>query len=598
MGIEKEISGIYEIINLKNNKRYIGSSRNIKHRWNCHKSELRKNEHENNHLQNAWNLYKEDCFKFQIIKEIEDNEKLLLDEERKEIAKYDWDTELYNENKLIGKPPTLRGENHPKAILNEKQVKELREKYHSNKDISMVDLGEEYKVTPRTIQAVIANRSWKNDEYTPINNQYRNYYAGKNDVLKTTLSQFIDKSKLIHGDAYDYSKVNYINNVTKILIICSIHGEFTQIPSAHTSGKGCKKCGNIKNTTRKRYTFESMVKTAISIHGEGKYEYPIQEIDSRINIKIFCITHQEYFFQRMNSHLQGKGCPKCGNLTKGKNTKNIKKINTDNILSCIIKYISSVSTTAIEFIDECSIIVKNINLIIQLNKLNNKYNKNEIAEKTFEHRKNGLSIFHIYDDEWGQKQNIIKSMISYRMGIISNTISARKTEICLLSKEEGEIFFDTSHISGNTRANIYIGLKYNNCIVAAISFREPIQKNKYGEQTIEIARFANALNTTVNGGFQKLLKYSENYLKSQQFNNILTYADLRFGEGKVYEKAGFTYEGHTNCDYWYTDGIKRYNRFKFRANPEKGLTEAQVAEAAGVHKIYGCGSNIYTKKLL
>ena len=57
---------------------------------------------------------------------------------------------------------------------------------------------------------------------------------------------FILKSKLKHGDKYDYSKVNYIDNVTKVKIICPIHGEFEQKPQHHKRGSECKKCANIK----------------------------------------------------------------------------------------------------------------------------------------------------------------------------------------------------------------------------------------------------------------------------------------------------------------------------------------------------------------
>jgi hypothetical protein len=43
-------------------------------------------------------------------------------------------------------------------------------------------------------------------------------------------TEFIDKSTKVHGDLYDYSNVEYINNHTKVVIICKKHGEFTQTP--------------------------------------------------------------------------------------------------------------------------------------------------------------------------------------------------------------------------------------------------------------------------------------------------------------------------------------------------------------------------------
>jgi hypothetical protein len=61
-----------------------------------------------------------------------------------------------------------------------------------------------------------------------------------------TTEDFIEKAKNKHGNKYDYSKVNYINNITKVNITCPIHGNFEQTPQHHKRGSGCKKCGNIK----------------------------------------------------------------------------------------------------------------------------------------------------------------------------------------------------------------------------------------------------------------------------------------------------------------------------------------------------------------
>lgn len=57
------------------------------------------------------------------------------------------------------------------------------------------------------------------------------------------VEKFIEDARKIHGDRYDYSKVNYINNKTKVCIICPIHGEFWQSPISHINGKhGCPTC--------------------------------------------------------------------------------------------------------------------------------------------------------------------------------------------------------------------------------------------------------------------------------------------------------------------------------------------------------------------
>lgn len=58
-------------------------------------------------------------------------------------------------------------------------------------------------------------------------------------MIKITTEKFITKANLIHSYKYDYSKVDYINSKTKVIIICKQHDEFTQIPGSHMKGHGC-----------------------------------------------------------------------------------------------------------------------------------------------------------------------------------------------------------------------------------------------------------------------------------------------------------------------------------------------------------------------
>jgi very-short-patch-repair endonuclease len=75
---------------------------------------------------------------------------------------------------------------------------------------------------------------------------YKCGYDKNSKYFSSTTNEFIEKSKLIHGDKYDYSKTNYVNAKNKITIVCRIHGEFTQTPTNHLSGKGCKLCSESK----------------------------------------------------------------------------------------------------------------------------------------------------------------------------------------------------------------------------------------------------------------------------------------------------------------------------------------------------------------
>ena len=61
-------------------------------------------------------------------------------------------------------------------------------------------------------------------------------------MAKLSNELFIDRANLVHNNKYLYSKCNYVNPDTKIIITCLIHGEFSQLPYGHLSGRGCKSC--------------------------------------------------------------------------------------------------------------------------------------------------------------------------------------------------------------------------------------------------------------------------------------------------------------------------------------------------------------------
>lgn len=69
MPYKNKIVGIYKIVNSINNKCYVGSAVNMKHRFSVHKNLLNNNKHYNKHLQSSWNKYGSDVFSFELIEE-------------------------------------------------------------------------------------------------------------------------------------------------------------------------------------------------------------------------------------------------------------------------------------------------------------------------------------------------------------------------------------------------------------------------------------------------------------------------------------------------------------------------------------------------
>ena len=122
--------------------------------------------------------------------------------------------------------------------------------------------------------------------------------------------EFIHKASLIHGDKYDYSKVEYVNCHTKCMITCKFHGDFLQRPNGHLVGKGCKKCATNLTSDKRRSNSVEFIEKSKEIHGD-KYDYSkVEYVNSNTKVTIICKIHGE-FIQKPNNHLLGKGCCKC-----------------------------------------------------------------------------------------------------------------------------------------------------------------------------------------------------------------------------------------------------------------------------------------------
>ena len=133
-----------------------------------------------------------------------------------------------------------------------------------------------------------------------------------------TVSDFITKARSVHGDRYDYSKVKYEAAHKKVCIICPEHGEFWQTPSGHLSGRRCPKCAKTYMDTK------FFIEKAKKIHG-NKYDYSKTEyVKDKVKVCIICPEHGE-FWQDPSSHLSGCGCPKCGGSKKLSNEEFIAK---------------------------------------------------------------------------------------------------------------------------------------------------------------------------------------------------------------------------------------------------------------------------------
>ena len=211
-----------------------------------------------------------------------------------------------------------------------------------------------------------------------------------------TREEFISKSVKVHGYRYDYSKVEYKNNKTKVCIICPKHGEFWQIPTHHLSGHGCKRCASeqLWQSSRRKITFNEFKMKIVSKFGDiydfskskftgmhgiievghngkffkttpskllssskpikhsfvenkddfvnkankmysNKYDYSkVEYKNSHTKVCIICPKHGE-FWQTPNEHLSGHQCSKCNN---SKMQDRVRKLLNEHNIEYIEEY--------------------------------------------------------------------------------------------------------------------------------------------------------------------------------------------------------------------------------------------------------------------
>lgn len=200
-----------------------------------------------------------------------------------------------------------------KNTINYKQlfINKINEKYPNRFDCSNIEYVNSY--TDITILDNLTNK---------------HIIIKPNNLLRTGIkdksTDFIEKAKKVHGDKYDYSKVEYIDSKTPVCIICPIHGEFWQKPNSHLSKHGCQKCaGNVK------WNINDYITEAKKVHG-NKYDYSKTIFKQVCDvITVTCPIHGEFNI-RAHVHIRGGGCQKC-NGSGGEqivmtflNNKNIK----------------------------------------------------------------------------------------------------------------------------------------------------------------------------------------------------------------------------------------------------------------------------------
>lgn len=417
--------------------------------------------------------------------------------------------------------------------------------------------------------------------------------------IRDSKESFIKKAKDVHGDNYDYSQVDYEKSNKPVKIRCVKHDEwFEQMPVTHLQGFGkCPKCFKEKMCENIMLSTDEYIQKAKCVHGD-KYDYSKTVFKgSHEYVTITCPYHGD-FNQVAHYHTTGgNGCPACGNINRFGPSSAEKEI---------LEFVKELDPDAIGsdrsliYPKELDILSHKYKFAIEFNGLywHSSDSKETDLEKSKYHldktkdvEEKGYTLFHIFENEWAEKKDIVKSMIRSRMSQ-SERVYARKCQVVELKSSDAMDFFEDNHLQGKCGGKTF-ALLFEGEIVAAMSFG----KCRYSDADYEILRYCNKIGYNVVGGASKLFSH----INKQHPGKYVSYANRRWSVGNLYEKLGFRFSHDSQPCYWYIKNGKMWHRSRFMKHMLKdrlddfdpSKSEVENMYANKYRRIWDCGNKVY-----
>lgn len=339
---------------------------------------------------------------------------------------------------------------------------------------------------------------------------------------------------------------------------------------------------------------------------EVNKQISVIDVSNRQIYKLYCskcehpfeINYQTFYLRNKNNI---EVCTVCNPLNEG--VSEAEK----ELGSFIEKHISDVIKNDRKIIHpfELDIHIPDLKVAFEFNGLHwhNELNKLDTyhLDKTTACENKNIHLIHIFEDEWINKQDIIKSRIKNVLGKTERIIYSRNCDVEEINYKTVEEFLNNNHLQGTVVSNYNYGLVDNGELVALMTFGS-LRKNlgnKRKDGEYELLRFCNKTNTVVVGSASKLLK---TFISQHHPKDIISYADRRWTpsfKDNLYTKIGFKLDSVTRPNYFYIIEGVRENRFKYRKDVlikegfDSRKTEHQIMLDREIYRIYDCGSLKY-----
>ena len=201
----------------------------------------------------------------------------------------------------------------------------------------------------------------------------------------------------------------------------------------------------------------------------------------------------------------------------------------------------------------------------------------------------GIKLLTIFDYEWNDNAQGFMNKIRNEFRS-TKALYARKGTVREIGSTEYSEFCTAWHLQGPANASVKLGLFISDELVSVMSFSTPRFTKQY---QYELIRFCSS--TSVHGAASKLLKY---FIRTYNPGSIITYANLRWSTGALYERIGFEYLSSTEPSYVYHKSacavLSRWQCMKGKiSSPGDTRTEQEIMESDGYYRVYDCGNKVY-----
>lgn len=400
---------------------------------------------------------------------------------------------------------------------------------------------------------------------------------------------------------WDYNKNTLLPNqvsvgtIKKVWWTCDNGHSYEASVSKRTSGSGCPYCANKRVLPGFNDLATIRPDIAARWHPTKNGDKTPEMFTFRSGFVAWWRCSKGHEWQSDIDHQSGGcSCPKCShNVSSGEQE--------------VYEFVRSILPSDIEIIqsDRSVISPKELDIYIPDKKIAIEYNglywhsekmgkpKSYHYDKWSACSEKGIQLITIWEDEWRDKQDVVKSMLTHKLGMSSGEkVYARKTDVSLVDNNTAQEFLNAYHIQGAVTGSAYYGLFAGNDPVAVSVWR----KNK---DILYLDRYATKCQVV--GGMGKMLKAGKQYAQAHGLSKIVTFSDNSVSDGSLYETLGFVIDKCLSPDYRYVVGVDvpvrchkfGYRKSRFKNDPgliyRSDMTEQELALANDLPRVYDCG---------